>query len=150
MPPTSSLLLVVTGAHPAAEFHDRPVAYGLQQRIQQWLSNRSGNDLSTTPIVPLVVSDVWYLNDEELRRRPTISIGGPATNALTAFLADKLPSAFVIDDQLMVQLDVSFQELMVCAWGQDAAQTAAAVEAFVDRYLNRYLEAIEESGERAE
>lgn len=141
-PPTSSLLLIVTGARPAAEFHDRPVAYALQQRIQRWVLNRSRKDLDAAP---LVVSDVWYLNDEQLRARPTISIGGPATNALTAFLTDKLPSAFVIDDQLMVQLDVSFQELIVCAWGRTAAQTAAAVEAFINRYLERYLEAIVEN-----
>jgi len=45
----------------------------------------------------LVCSDVWYLNNDPLRSRPTISIGGPGVNALSAYLADKLPSAFAIE-----------------------------------------------------
>jgi hypothetical protein len=138
-PDTASLLLIVTGAHPAAEFHDRPVAYRLEQRIHQWLSQQSAGGPGPSPLVPLVVSDMWYLNDDALRRRPTISIGSPAANALTAYLADKLPSAFVIDDQLIVQLDVTFQESNVCAWGHTPAQTASAVEIFAERYLSKYL-----------
>ena len=55
-----------------------------------------------TPLNPMVVSDVWYLNDPSLRNCPAISVGAPGVNALSAYLGDKLPSAFVIDASLNV------------------------------------------------
>lgn len=135
-----NLVLIVVGAHPRAEMHDRPVAYGLRQRILEGLSRR-GVEGEEGSLTPLVVSDVWYLNDASLRHRPAVSVGAPGVNALSAYLGDKLPSAFVVDDTLMVQMDLELAEVMACCWGVDAAATGAAVQAFCDRYLDGFLEA---------
>ena len=136
---TDTLVLIVVGAHPKAEQADRPIAYAFRQRVAAWLAARF--DGSDSPLTPLVVSDVWYLNDNSLRRCPAISIGGPGVNALSAYLGDKLPSAFVVDDQFMVQMDLDLNDLVCCCWGVSTEATAHAVDAFADRYLDEFMEA---------
>ena len=137
---TDRLILIVTGAHLRAEVSDRPIAYGLRQRLSAWLAARGRSETVKTPRV-VVCSDVWYLNNDPLRSRPTISIGGPGVNALSAFLADKLPSAFAIEEVMLVQADPEFQEPVACCWGRDEEATAGAVEAFAERYLEGFMEA---------
>jgi hypothetical protein len=133
-----SLCLIVVGAHPKAELHDRPIAYRLRQRMTAWLDQRFPA-VEDRPLLPLVCSDVWYLNDQSLRECPTVAVGGPSVNALSAYLADKLPSAFVIDDVLMVQMDVEMSELMACCWGISPVDTGAAVDVFTERYLDTFM-----------
>jgi hypothetical protein len=137
---TDRLILIVTGAHLMAEAADRPIAYGLRQAILRWLAAHDEADDPERPRI-VVCSDVWYLNNDPLRSRPTVSIGGPGVNALSAYLADKLPNAFSIEDVLAVQADLDFVEPVVCCWGATAANTAAAVEAFTERYLDGFMEA---------
>lgn len=139
---SESLILVVVGAHPKAELHDRAIAYRLRQVIVDRLLAYSGEtDPALLPFTPLVVTDVWYLNDRSLRGRPAVCVGAPGVNALSAYLADKLPSAFVIDDVLMVQLDLDLEDLTACCWGTSPASTLAAVDAFCERYLDEFLHA---------
>lgn len=133
-----SLILIVVGAHPRAELLDRPIAYGLRERIAAWLNKRFGEH---SPLMPLVVTDVWYLNDTSLKSCPTICIGGPGANALSAYLGDKVPSAFCIDEQLMVQLDLEFDDLIACCWGVNTRTNGAAVQAFEQRYMDQFLDA---------
>lgn len=136
------LLLIVVGAHPKAEQHDRAIAYRLRQTILDRLLAYSGqNDPAMLPFSPLVMTDVWYLNDPSLRSCPTISVGGPGVNALSAYLGDKLPSVFVIDDVLMVQLDLDLADLIACCWGTSPESTLAAGDAFCERYLDEFLHA---------
>lgn len=142
------LLLIVTGAHLRSEVGDRPMAYALRERIMRWLVERFGppetdDDIppANHPFDPIVCSDVWWLNNDDLRRRPTICIGGPGVNALSAYLADKVPSAFVIENRLLVQVDLDFDDLVACCWGMDHEQTKSAVAAFADKYLDSFLEA---------
>ena len=132
------MLLIVVGAHLRAEVGDRPLAYMLREEINRRLSDRFGDDL---PLDAVVCSDVWRLNDESISTRPTISIGGPGVNALSAFLGDKLSSVFVVEDQLLIQADLEWNDLSVCVWGMDHERTIAAVQSFVDRYLDAFLEA---------
>jgi hypothetical protein len=134
-----TLVLIVVGAHPKAEQADRPIAYMLRQQLTKWLARRFEGE--TPPLNALVVTDVWYLNDNSLRRCPAISIGGPGVNAVSAYLGDKLPSAFVVDDQYMVQMDLDLNDLVCCCWGVSTEATAHAVEAFLDRYLDEFMEA---------
>jgi hypothetical protein len=129
-------LLIVTGAHLDAETHDRPVAYSLRELI-----GRRFAAMDRPEARAVVCCDVWYLNNEPLRRRATISIGAPGINALSAFLAGKLPSVFTIDDRLIVQADLEMIDLVACCWGTDHGNTAAAVDAFVERYLEDFLRA---------
>jgi hypothetical protein len=133
----SNATLIVTGAHLDAEAHDRPVAYRLSDQVRRGLASRH-----LDAALALVCSDVWYLNNEPLRRRPTISVGAPAVNALTAFLAGRLPSVFTIDDALAIQADLEWIDLAACCWGADHARTAQAVDVFIERYLGDFLDAV--------
>lgn len=136
--PTDSdrLILIVTGAHLRAETGDRPLAYRLRDRMLRWLGRGDDQD---APVV--VCSDLWYLNRDELRECPTVSIGGPGVNALSAYLGDKLPSAFAVEGVLVVQLDPEFDDRLACCWGVDHGATASAVEAFAERYLDDFMTA---------
>ncbi len=136
---TNHMIPVVVGAHPHAEYSDRPIAYRLRERMSLWLSKRA--DEIIDPITPMVVTDVWYLNDASLRERPSISIGGPSVNAFTAYLADKLPSVFAIDDVLMVQMDPQMSDVVATCWGQNAQETQRAVDVFCEKYLDQFMEA---------
>lgn len=132
------IILIVTGAHLRAEIGDRPLAYRLRQAMLDWLGAR---DLGSEPDHVVVCSDVWYLNQPELRERATVSVGGPGVNALTAYLADKLGSVFTVEQRLVVQMDLEFASLSACCWGADHATTVGAVEAFVERYLDDFMSA---------
>lgn len=128
---TERLVLIVVGAHLRAEIEDRPTAYRLAATID------ARAPLATRAVV---CTDLWYLNDDRLRVKPTISVGGPDVNALSAFLANKVPSAFAIDGVLVVQHDVELLDLVACCWGVSPESTGAAVDAFCDRYLDRFLD----------
>lgn len=123
-------ILIVVGAHLSAEIYDRPLAYRLRERVLGAL----GTD---QPDRVVVCSDLWYLNRDELRELPAISVGGPTVNAFTAYLGDKLPSTFAVDGRLVVQ--AAEDAPLACCWGIDAEGTAAAVEAFADRHLEHWL-----------
>lgn len=134
-PDLGDLVPIVVGAHVLAELGDRPPAYRLRDLLA---------DLLPGSLTPVVVTDVWYLNSDWLRTRPTISLGAPARNALTAHLADRVPSAFVADDRFMVQLDVELADLTACCWGVDDGATAMAVDLFVEKYAFTWARAVAE------
>lgn len=136
---TDKLLLIVTGAHLKAELIDRPHAYALQDRINDLLHRLTGS--THAPLQPLVCSDVWYLNNEELHVRPAIAVGGPGVNAFAAYLHQKLPTALAIEEQLVIQLDIEHVDPRVSLWGVDHRHTASAVELFEQKYLLEYLRA---------
>lgn len=139
-PDAGLLLPIVVGAHLRGELEDRPLAYGLRDRIIAW--QREHDDVP--PLHPVVCTDLWYLNTEDLLERPAITIGEPAVNAATAFLASRLPTALVMEETLRVQLDLEFLDLRVCLWGADPAATASCLEVFGERYLDGFLTAAHE------
>jgi len=54
----------------------------------------------------------------------------------------RLPSALVIDDTLMIQMDVHLEDLRASVWGSDNQATIDALEIFIHRgYLQRFLDA---------
>lgn len=129
-----SCVLIVTGSTLRAEQADRPLAYKLKETIE--------HRLDEDPCQILVLSDLWYLNDESLQKRPTISIGGPGVNALAAQLYDSLPSAMLVDQTLLIQMDPHLADLRVSIWGTHRNLTANAIELFTCRgYLGRFMEA---------
>ncbi len=136
-PDTDTLLLVVVGAHLRAELTDRPLAYMLVDQIEAWQQRHVEADR----LAPLVCSDMWYLNAAELLSRPTICLGRPGVNAASAFFANRLPTAFVLEETFQVQLDLEFITMQACVWGVNAAATASGVELFEDRYLDSFLRA---------
>lgn len=141
-----SAVLVVTGAHLSAEVQHRPAAYRVAEAVQRGLAARAQEStLTRAPDAPtraIVCSDLWYLNHEELRRRPTISIGGPELNAVTATMAEGLPTVFAVDRQFAVQLDPDYFDHRVCCWGVDGAATARAADLFIQKHLDGYLDAL--------
>lgn len=133
-------MLIVVGAHLRAEVADRPLAYRLRERIHAWLE-RFGTGINV-PLVPVVCSDIWYMNQEALQQRPTISLGGPGVNALSAYYGQKLPAAVVRENEMVIQLDPEFTDLRVCIWGMNHDLTIAALELFIRKYLDGYLRAV--------
>ncbi|MCC6322005.1 MAG: hypothetical protein IT438_11290 [Phycisphaerales bacterium] len=136
---TDCMIPIVVGAHPRAEHTDRPIAYRLRELMNLWLANHAEH--LPDPLTPIVVTDVWYLNDAALRERPSVSVGGPNVNAFTAYLADKLPSAFTIDDVLTVQMDLAMSDVLAACWGTGSPDTLRAVDAFCERYLDQFMDA---------
>lgn len=132
-PTSRKPILIVVGAHLSAEVYDRPLAYRLRERVLTVLE-------SDDPERVVVCTDLWYLNRDQLRELPAISVGGPTVNAFTAYLGDKLPSTFAVDGRLVVQ--AAWDAPLACCWGIDAAGTAAAVEAFAERHLEQWLGAV--------
>ncbi len=145
MPPdmdveTTRLLPVVVGAHPRGEIADRPLANRLVAAIRQW--QRQNEEKSDLRLIPMVMTDLWYLNDQELLLQPTIAIGEPAQNAASAYFGTRLPRAYVVDGQLQVMADLAFVEPSVTMWGIDAHTTRTALDWFIARHLARFLESV--------
>ena len=127
----------MTGSTLRAEQHDRPLAYRLKETIEQRLA---ATDCRREVVV---IGDLWYLNCEPLHQIPMICVGGPAVNAASAQLFKKVPTALVIDNALLIQMDLHLQDLRVVIWGGNSASTADAVDIFVSRgYLGRFLEGV--------
>ena len=135
----ANLIVIVVGAHLRAEAADRPLAYRLRDHVVTWLKDHPGG--TDARMTPIVCSDIWYLNQESLHRHPTISLGGPGVNALSAYYTDKLPPALMRDNHLAIQLDPAHVDLRACVWGVDHELTVAALDLFLQRYCEGYLRA---------
>jgi hypothetical protein len=129
------LLMIVVGAHLEAELADRPLGYRLQNDVVRWQQATP----EANPLAPIVCTDLWYLNARDLMLRPTISVGRPEHNAVSAYFTNRLPTALVIDRSLQVQLDPEFVTLQACVWGVDEPATRSGVDLFVERYLEAFL-----------
>lgn len=136
----SALVPVVVGAHLRAELGDRVAA--------AWLADRLDASLAAlgSPLRGCVLTDLWHLNDQRLASRPAISVGGPEVNALTAYLADKLPSVISHEGVMVVQLDLEFRELMAACWGNSPEATARACALFEARHLASFARAVAAAG----
>ena len=67
---------------------------------------------------------------------PTIAIGGPGVNLLTAQIYEELPVAFTRDQEIFVQMDEDGGK-RAAVWGMDHQKTREAVEIFSrDRFLD--------------
>lgn len=139
-PEHGHLMFVVVGAHLRAEVGDRPLAYKIVDAIDDWITEHS--EALALDIHPIVCSDIWYINHRELQQRPTISVGGPGVNALSAYFSQKLEAAFVRDEQMMIQLDPECVDLRCSVWGMDHEFTVQAVELFIGEYLDRLMRAV--------
>jgi hypothetical protein len=145
MPPdmdleTSRLLPVVVGAHPRSEISHRPLANRLVAAIRQW--QRQHEEESELRLTPIVMTDLWYLNDRELLLQPSIAIGEPSLNAASAYFGTRLPMAYAVDGKLQVLADLSFLEPSVTMWGVDASTTRTALDWCISRHLARFLESV--------
>ena len=139
------LIWVVVGIQLNAELGDRPLAYRIENELRSKLTDRLGKPESGQPpkLSPAVITDVFYLNDADAQRRPAISVGGPGVNALSALLTDKLPTPVAIENTLVVQMDLDFQDQRCAVWGMTHLDTVRAVELFVAKgYLDMFLDGV--------
>jgi hypothetical protein len=131
-------ILIITGATLRAEEMDRPLAYGLAEVIRARL-----NETATRQ--PLVMSDIGYLNCDTLHKTPAVSIGGPGVNAVAQYWLKRLPNVLEVDDVLLIQMDLSIDDLRCSIWGYDHDTTVEALEIFTEKgYLDRFLEGVGE------
>jgi hypothetical protein len=135
-----TVALIVVGAHLRAEIEDRPQAYRLRDRLRDWTQLHDQSEAVQNPsLVPVVCTDIWFLNNFELQERPVICLGEPGVNAATAFLCTRLPTALMVEGALRVHLDPDFAEAQVCLWGVNPPATASAVDLFIERYLEVFM-----------
>src|SRR5215203_4009608 len=138
---TDRLICIVVGVQLRAELGDRPLAYRIEQELRQRLEAALGKPAEGEPprLAPVVLSDVYYLNNDELQARPAISVGGPGMNALSAMLVDKLPTAVAVEDTLVIQMDLDMDDPRCAVWGMNHLDTVRAVELFVNKYLDAFV-----------
>ena len=139
------LIWIVTGVQLKAELGDRPLAYRIEAEVRQRLGALLGKTEAGAPpkLVPAVISDVYYLNNEEIQSRPLIAVGGPGVNLVSANLVEELPTAVAIENVLVVQMDVEMEDRRCAVWGMDHLSTIRAVETFIAKgYLDTFVEGI--------
>ncbi|MEM7229208.1 MAG: hypothetical protein AAF432_10380 [Planctomycetota bacterium] len=138
--PVNNPLLIVVGASLTCEMEDRPLGYRLREAILRWQDDHleAGIDDGSRR-TPAVLTDLWYLNTTDLMMEPALCVGEPSSNAATAFHASKLPTAFVMEEVMRVQLDPEYIDTTACIWGVNHAATVSAVDLFIERYLPPYL-----------
>ena len=134
---TARLLLIVTGSTLRAEEVDRPLAYYLKQRIEQY---QEENEPDGGPMTVRVISDFRWFHDEPLQTLPTISVGGPGVNALAQRWLEEVPVSLAFDERYYLQMDPDLDDPRVSIWGMDNPTTQIAVAVFLDRFLPRFLE----------
>ena len=142
---TDRLIAIVTGIQLRAELGDRPLAYRIEQQVRDHLAAvLPRSEPGELPkLAPAVISDVYYLNHEAMQSRPTISVGGPGVNAVSAMLAERLPTALTIDETLVVQMDVEMNDVRCAVWGMNHLDTVRAVETFLAKgYLDIFLKGV--------
>ena len=135
-PKTAKTVLIVTGSTLRAEEVDRPLAYYLKQRVEQYLAE---HDLPGGPLKVRVVADFRWIHDELLQDLPTISVGGPGVNALAHRWLEEVPVSLAVDERYYLQMDPDLDEPRVSIWGMDNPTTQIAVSVFLDRFLPRFL-----------
>ena len=132
------VIAIVVGSHLRAELGDRRRGYYLGEAIVAWMEQHE----IAGPPWPLVCSDLWYLNDTELRIRPTICIGQPDVNAATAAMSTKLETILLEDDAYRIQGDSGFITLKYCLWGIDDSHSNQCLEQFIKTVLENFLGSI--------
>ena len=138
---TDTLICIVVGIQLRAELGDRPLAYRIEQEVRGRLEAAIGKPPEGQPprLAPVVISDVYYLNNDELQARPAISVGGPGMNALSAMLVDKLPTAVAVENTLVIQMDLEMEDQRCAVWGMDHLDTVRAVDLFLSKYLDAFI-----------
>jgi hypothetical protein len=139
VPTRARLLLIVTGSTLRAEELDRPLAYYLKQRIEQYDAEHE-HEPDLGPLIVRVVADFRWIHDEPLQKLPTISVGGPGVNALAQRWLEEVPVSLAVDERYYLQMDPDLDESRASLWGMDNATTQIAVAVFLERFLPRFLD----------
>lgn len=133
-------VVIVVGADLRAETMDRPIAQALQRGINTLLGKEAAA-MGRTLASAVVCTDVLYLNSNHLRLCPTISLGGPDLNALSAYLIGRVPPVFAVEGRYAIHADPQREQLAACVWGVDATNTAHAMDVFCSKHLSGFVQA---------
>ena len=138
------LVCVVVGVQLRAELGDRPLGYRVEKELRTRLEAALGPAPDGEPprLAPVVISDVYYLNNEPIQSRPVIAVGGPAMNGLSALLVDQLPTAVAIENTLVIQMDLDMDDARCAVWGMNHLDTVRAVDLFIARYLDTFVQGV--------
>ncbi len=128
------VVVIAVGARLEAELADRPIARDVAAHLTEAFDAAVAGPPGT--VVVGVCTDLWYLNQEALRGQPLLSLGPPAANAATAWLADKLPSVAAEQGQWMVQM----RDGAAAAWGNRPGATARAARVFLESHADAFVE----------
>jgi hypothetical protein len=123
---TDETVIIVTGSEIRAEERDRPTAYRLKEEIDR----RSDGQPFRRAVV---VGDAWFLDHRVFHLNPSIAVGGPGVNGLTAELSQQVPVVWTQDQRSYVQVDFENPAKRAALWGVDAEATMLAVQTFVSR-----------------
>jgi hypothetical protein len=123
---TDETVIIVTGSEIRAEERDRPTAYRLKEEIDR----RSDGQPFRRAVV---VGDAWFLDHRVFHLNPSIAVGGPGVNGLTAELSQQVPVVWTQDQRAFVQVDFENPAKRAALWGLDAEATMLAVQTFVSR-----------------
>ena len=135
-----SVLPVVVGVHLRAEISDRPLAERVARHVR---AIRRAQDLASDEgLIPVVISDIWYLNDSDLMLQPAIVIGEPGVNAASAHWASRVPTAFAFENSHQIHMDLEGAYQVACMWGVDHSKVEVATDHFERRYLLPWLESV--------
>lgn len=140
-----TLVCVVVGVQLRAELGDRPLAYRVEQELRARLEAALGKPPpgELPRLSPVVITDVYYLNNEQMQSRPAISVGGPAMNALSALLVDQLPTAVAIENTLVIQMDLEMKDHRCAVWGMDHLDTVRCIDLFIAKgYLDQFVKGV--------
>jgi len=136
----TSWLLIVVGSTIASELTDRPLGYRVREAVLRWQDDCLEDDIDEAARrTPVVCTDVIYLNDAALMSLPAVCIGAPSSNAASAFHATRLPTAFVMDGLMRVQLDPEYIDTTAVLWGVHANANLSVVDLFIERFLPDFL-----------
>jgi len=81
----------------------------------------------------VVVGDAWFLQNRIFHLNPTIAVGGPGVNGLSAELSQVLPVSWSQDQRVYIHADFESEIKRSALWGVDAEATMNAVQAFVSQ-----------------
>jgi hypothetical protein len=133
-------VVIVVGADLRAETLDRPIVHALQRGVNTLLSKEAVVLERSLPAA-VVCTDVWYLNSNLLRLCPTISVGGPELNALSAYLIGRVAPVYAVEGRYAIHADPRREQLAACLWGVDSTNTAHAMDVFCTRHLPAFVQA---------
>jgi hypothetical protein len=127
-------ILIVTARLLDPSHSDRRIAFRLKKEIdargEGWPYRRA-----------LVVSDDAWLGTKLFHAAPTIAIGGPGVNEVSADLVATLPSVWSDGDRVIIQATLEGGVRQATLWGVDRDATSEAVMAFIDRgWLDEFLD----------
>ena len=138
--PLESVMPIVVGVHLRAEISDRPLGERVARHVR---AIRRAEDLAPDEgLMPVVMSDIWYLNDSDLMLQPAIIIGDPGVNAASAHWAARVPTAFAFENSHQIHMDLDGAYQVACISGVDHAKVEVATDHFERRYLLAWLESV--------